>query len=421
MKTRVKSVISHPLISGSFIVLVGSFIANMFNYLYNLLLGRFLSVSDYGLITSLVSLVVFFAVIQTTLTGIFAKFTAAFRAREETVKFTTLFSSGFFLSLVASIIIFVLLLFLSPLISGLLHINDIKILLIIYVYISVSIFYSLPNGILQGEMRFVALSAINIISAVTKIILGMGLVILGFRVFGAAVGVLMSIIVAYVIGMSFIIKKFSNISFSHLQEKVFINEFKKYSYKFFLATIGITIISSGDILLARFFLTPVMSGQYAALSLMGKSIFYLTSPIYFVFFPLIAHKNEKNENTSNTLLLAGALIMGVSFFISLIYFIFPHLVLSIFFPAKEYAVLYAYLGFFSIVITIYSLAYLLQNFFLSVGKTNVYIFNLIAGVVFFLLVLFFHNGLSQIINSLFASTLLLFILLLVYYKKYGSE
>lgn len=421
MKSRVKSIIFHPLISGSFIVLVGSFVANIFNYLYNLLLGRFLSVSDYGLITSLVSLVVFFAVIQTTLTGIFAKFTASFRAREETTKFATLFSSGFFLSLISSIIIFIVLLSLSPLISGLLRVNDMRILLIIYLYISVSIFYSLPSGILQGEMKFMALSLINIISSITKIMLGIGLVVMGFKVFGAAVGVFASIVVAYVLGMSLIVKKLANISISHLQEGVFLNEFKKYSYKFFLATIGITIISSGDILLARFFLTPVMSGQYAALSLMAKSIFYLTSPIYFVFFPLIAHKNEKKESTANTLLLAGLMITGVSLSISIIYFSFPHLILAIFFPAKEYAVLASYLGFFSIIITIYSLAYLLQNFFLSIGRTNVYVFNLISGMLFILLVYFFHSGLIEIINSLFASTLLLFILLLVYYKNHGSK
>ena len=421
MKNRVKRVISHPLISGSLIILIGSFIANIFNYLFNLLLGRFLSVSDYGLITSLVSLIVFFAVVQATLTGIFAKFTASFRAREETEKFATLFSSGFFLSLATSVTIFVFLLFLSPLISGFLHVNDIKILSVIYLYISISIFYALPSGILQGEMRFMVLSAINIISAITKIILGIGLVILGFKVFGAALGVFASMLIAYVLGMGFIVKKLKAISISHLQEGVFLDEFKKYSYKFFLATIGITIISSGDILLARFFLTPVMSGQYAALSLMAKSIFYLTSPIYFVFFPLIAHKNEKKENITNTLLLAGLMIAGVSLSISVAYFIFPHLILAIFFPAKEYLVLSSYLGFFSIVITVYSLAYLLQNFFLSIGKTNVYIFNLISGFLFVLLVYFFHSGLIEIINSLFVSVLLLFILLLVYYKNYGSK
>ena len=78
MKQHIKLLISHPLISGSSIVFIGSFGANIFNYLFNLSMGRLLTVEEYGLLTSLSTLFVFLGIINLSLTSIFAKFSARY-------------------------------------------------------------------------------------------------------------------------------------------------------------------------------------------------------------------------------------------------------------------------------------------------------------------------------------------------------
>src|SRR5882724_8494911 len=94
MKKRLVAFISHPLISGSSIVFIGSFLANIFNYLFNLLMGRWLSVSDYGLLIALSSFLVVFGTINTFLANIFSKFSAKYLAKKDTHSLSSLILHG---------------------------------------------------------------------------------------------------------------------------------------------------------------------------------------------------------------------------------------------------------------------------------------------------------------------------------------
>ena len=62
MKKRVKKLVTHPLISGSSILLIGSLIVNIFNYVFNLSMGRLLSIEEYGLLASLTAFISIIAI-----------------------------------------------------------------------------------------------------------------------------------------------------------------------------------------------------------------------------------------------------------------------------------------------------------------------------------------------------------------------
>ena len=69
MRKKILTVVSHPLISGSGLVFIAGFAANVLNYFFNLAMGRFLTKEEYGLMYSLASAVGFFSIIQGTLGG----------------------------------------------------------------------------------------------------------------------------------------------------------------------------------------------------------------------------------------------------------------------------------------------------------------------------------------------------------------
>lgn len=417
----VKNLISHPLISGSTVIFMGSMLANVFAYLFNLSMGRLLTVQDYGLLTSLISVFTLFAIFQTTLSGIFSRFSARLRARNDEHAFSSLISKGFKFTFALAGVIFILLILSLIFLPSFLKVSDPTLLVIVSITTFLSIIYSMPLGILQGEMRFYLLSFLNAFGSFLKIALGILAIILGYKVFGVIIALFLCTLIPVIIAFSVVIKKHKIRQTNEFKEKDFLNEFRNYSFYFFLSALGISIISNTDIILVRHFFNETISGQYAALSLMGKAIFYITSPIYFVFFPLIAHKKEKKESILNTLLLAGGIIVLFSIGLSFVYFVFPNLVLRIFFPGHAYAVLASYLGPYSLYIVVFSLAYLLNNFFLSVGKTGIYKINLFIGALFLVLMVLFHNSLYQVIVVLFSVSFLLFALLLGYYKLYGSD
>jgi len=151
---------------------------------------------------------------------------------------------------------------------------------------------------------------------------------------------------------------------------------------------------------------------------MGKAIFYFISPVYIVFFPLIAQKKEKKEKLLGTLLLACLVIIITSIGMSFVYFLFPSLIVKFFFPNPEYEILENFLGIYSLFILIFSLASLFHNYFLSIGRTGIYKITLSASVLLILGVSFYHQSLYQIIGVLFMSTFVLLGAYLIYYMLY---
>lgn len=410
-----KQLLSNPLISGSSIIFLGTFFANLFNYGFSLIMGRLLHVTDYGLVISFTSIITIFVLFQTAFANIFAKFSAQYYTSHDEKKLKLLINGGLQVVVVFGFCIFLLLIIFYPLIASFLKFDSFLAFLLVAFYIFISVIYSLPYGILQGELRFFSLSALNIVSSVTKIIAGTVFIYLGLNVFGALSGYVVSVIVPMAIGAYLIFNKTPITKQSLSTLKLFVNDFKKYSFYFLLASLGIAVFNSMDVVLVRGLFDSVTAGQFAALSLMGKSIFYLTSPIYFVFFPLIAKKNELKEQLTPTLLLAGFIVLALSGSVSLFYFLFPHLVVSIFFPAPEYAMLSQYVGLYSLFIVIFSLAFLLNNFFLSVGKTAVYKINLLCAGVLIALFFIFHNSLLDVVVVLISMSVVLCVSLLIYY------
>lgn len=410
-----QTILRHPLISGSSIVFIGSFGASILAYLFNLVVGRILSPAEFGLLTSLTSLTVFFSVFQQAFVGIFAKFSAKYNARNDKNGFSNLIASGTKFVFIFSLVLLALLLVSVPWVTELLKVEDSLLLILIYSAIAFSIMFSLPMGILQGEMQFKTLSFFNLLPQLIKMIIGLSLVILGYGVMGVMVAILVAAVIPLSLGMHIIRKRHTSKKPDSTDTEIYIKEFKSYSLYFLLATLGITVISNMDIVLVRIFFEPEVSGQYAALSLMGKAIYYLTAPIYFVFFPLIAQKKEREETVLQTLLLAVGIVAGISVAVAFGYFLLPNLVISIFFP--QYQMLAAYLGPYALFIVIFSIANLFNNYFLSMGNTGVYKINLSVSFIFVVLIALFHSSLYQVIGVLFVASFLLLISYLVYYYQ----
>ncbi len=417
MKKHIKTIISHPLISGSTIIFIGSFGGNILNYLFNLAAGRLLSINDYRILISLTALITLLMLFQSAWTNVFTKLAAKF-AHHGINSQGYLIRSGVKLTFsVGAAYLAVLIALIHP-ISLYLHIDNNLVVLTMFCSIFFATAGSLPAGILQGNLKFIWASLSNIAGALGKLVIGIILIVLGWGLFGAALAVLFAFIIPYIFSMTYVLKKYNSEKIKGKEYVDFFAEFKKISGAFFIASIAITILQGTDVIFASHYLNDVQAGQYAALSLMGKAIFYITSPIYFVFFPLIAHKKEKSESTSGTILLASIIIFICSGFLTFIYFAFPSIVLKIFFPDPVYQPLTAYLGFYSIYIMIFSFCFLLYNFFLSAGKIGVYKINSAIAALYILLLFVYHKNIWDFIIVLTFSSFLLLILLLVYYKHY---
>lgn len=415
MKKIINKAASHPLITGSAVIIFGSMAGNVFNYLFTLAMGRFLTVGEYGIMSSLISLFNIFVIFATSVTTIFSKFAASFVGQGNEAKLGTLFRKGTrFVSEIGLVICLPLVIFAYP-ISGFLHINQV----IFVIFVAISLFFSflssVVSGILQGVLNFSTFSAVYTFTTLSKFIFGLIFGFLGWHVFGSTFAIVMSALIGYGVSYSTMNrylkkKEIANIHIPNLKK-----ELVDYGVPVLLSGIGLTLMYTMDIILVKHFFSEEIAGQYGALSLMGRCIFFIVSPITYVFFPLITQKMERKEKLFGTLMLTIAMIGVPSIILSSIYFIFPKIILHIFFPAKGYAALAPYLGMFSIFILLYTFVFFLNSFYLSIKRTEVYIFTLAAALAEISYIAFFHNNLWTIIYGLTGISFLLFLSLLIYY------
>lgn len=420
--TFIKRIAKHPLISGSTVLFVGSFIANIFNYIFNLVMGRMLSVPDYGLYTSLSSVFLLLAIFGGALSTVITRYAAKFSGSENENGIKALLHVSAKFIFVGSLIQLILSIVLLPVLNSFLHIDNSLYTLIIIFTIFFTFLLSVPTGFFQGKMRFTLLSSISISQPIIKVIAAVLIIYLGFGVLGPLVGLFLSAFIPVVILGVYLFNHYKKKNYSgKFDREQFKKDFFHSSVIFFLAGIGLAVIQNSDIILVRHFLKAHDAGLYAALSLMGKAIFYFTSPIALAFFPIIAYKKERNERLLHTVILAVGIVSLVSLSISFVYFFYPEFVLRIFFPAQEYKVLSKYLGIFAIYILLLSVATLFNSYYLSIGKKKVYLLTLIAGIAQVILISIFHESILQVIYVLLGISMLLLLAFIGYYIKHGKD
>lgn len=417
MKDKVILLIKHPLILGSSILFIGSLIASVLNYLFNLGMGRLLTVSDYGTFASLISIFNIFSVLTSAIIMIFSKYAATLVGqRKETLIGSLVIAGNLWVGAIAVFVCGILVL-LSAQIANFLNITSETYILLTIAALFVSFLSGVAGGAFQGLLNFTASSFVNISSSLVKLALGLTFVYFGGKVLGAILAFFISIFSSYTFSLLILLKYLrfkakDGFTISSLHKKAY-----AYAIFVFFSNIGIIALISLDIILVKHYFDPTIAGQYAALSLMGRSIFYVVAPISAVLFPLIAQKKEKKERLTDTLLLSAFLVGFPSAILSIIYFSFPEVILKIFFPAKVYLPLAPALGPFSIFIFLYSISYILNSFYLSLGKTKVFVLTLAAAIAEALFIFIWHKNIGEIINDLIASTFLLLLGLLLYYRS----
>lgn len=412
MKQKAKAIIKHPLIYGSFIVVFGGIIANFFNFLFNLFMSRSLSVTDYGTLASIVSMVTFPMLVVAAVNPVIIRFAGDYFAQSDEMLLRGLYKKFFNFLLTVGIIIFILsLLFLSQ-IGYFFHITNHFVLILAAVTVFISFLNTINLSFLQAKLTFGFQVVVNLTSAILKVVLGIGLVLFGYSVNGAVGAIVVSSIGGYII--SFVPLRFL-FSKGNTAPPIEVKELFRYGVPSALTLFGLTSFISSDILLVKHFLDAVQAGQYAGLSLVGRIIYFISAPIGSVMFPIIVQKHTKGDKFHNTFKLALLLVLIPSCCLTLFYFLFPQFSILFFLKRPEYLTVAPLIGIFGIYMTCYCVLFLLSNFYLSIKKTRIYIPIIIGAILQIILISLYHQSFLQIIWISFGIILALTIGFLLYY------
>lgn len=382
-------------------------------------MSRNLTVESFGVLTSTVSLVMLMVIPVGSIIPTIVSFAGSHFAKEDYGSVKALFLKIIKPLLTVSIFVLFCFIAFAGYIGDFFKIADQSIIVIVGVVVALAYIGIVSSGLLQAKLAFKYISFSNLVGAVSKFVIGVGLVFLGLGVKGAIWAVFVSVLIPPILG--FIYLKSVFVSRVNEASKINFESIISYGIPSSLATLGMTSLISTDILLVKHFFDPLQAGIYAGLSLVGKVIFFFTAPIGSVMFPLIVKKHARSESYNNIFRMAIAMVLIPSVFISIFYFLYPDFSISFIIKNEAYKSASGLLGLFGVFIAIYSLITLFVYYFLSVKKTNVYIPVLIAALSQLLFITVYHSSLFMIVViSLLVALILLAVLVIYYIKIYGE-
>lgn len=388
----------------SFTILFGGIIGSFLNYAFHLIIGRIVSIPVYGEIESLTSLISIISIPVATL-GMIITQTSAFNKFDGNKEK----SRGDFFNitkrlLYCSLFIFLFLFLLTPLVGKFLNINNPTAIILIWVIMIIALLSSVNNGILTGWQKFREISFIGIIGTFAKLIGGVILVKIGLALTGAIGGFVISSVVSY--GLSLFALKFilsaKKEEAKEISEKKESLSFKKQIIPFFCGNMAIAVLGSADMIIAKHNLDGVSAGEFGALSIVSKIIFFATGAISSVLFSMSSCENYGKNISATLFKRALCLVIIISGAATLLYFVFPELALRALFGDK-YLPVAQYLGWFAILASLFSINNLLFQYLLSIRKKKIayYLLGTSLSAAFFMLV--FGKSIIMILAILFAA------------------
>jgi len=408
---------ANGLLTSSALFFVSTTLVNGGNYLFNLLLGRWLGPALFADVSIIITLFLFLTFITAGFQQTAAKFSAIYTAENAPER---LFALRRWLNRRSWVIGALCLLIVgggAPFWQSIFHTSSPWLFVIFALGLPVYFVQGIDRGILQGQMRFGALAASYQAEMWVRLFVGLLLVGLGWAAHGAVFGLTLSLFATWFVSHRALRTLRAQgeqartvaqtATFSQTEQQALL----AFALPVLMAETSLILINNSDVLIVKHFFDSVTAGQYAALALIGRIVFFATWSVVITMFPLVAQKQQRQEPHRPLLWTGLGMVLGVSVAIVAATIMLPTTIVQVLFGA-EYLIIAPLLWLYAVATALFALANVLINYRLALGDRRGTIFALVAGIVQVTALLLFHASLFQIviIQIGLMGTLLLFLI-----------
>jgi O-antigen/teichoic acid export membrane protein len=402
--------------SSSSIIFAGSFVVNVLNYVFTLIMSRLLGVESFGEVTALVSLLTIIAVPASALTMLMTREVAYRNANSpDNVRDLFIFlRRHVFLAAIGSWVIFLIV---SPLLSYFLHLPY-GLFAVFSLLLPFSVASALQTGTLQGLQEFFTLSKQNVLSTIIKLAVAIILVYAGFSVSGVIIAIVCAQAASWLFGyiMTHTRLGLNTPRTIPADAKPFDSRPLRLFFTMTLITsFLLALLSNTDILLARHFLSGDVTGQYGGLATLGNIITYGIGAFTTVLLPMAAAAHAKGIGGERRILRLSLAIITVCVVTAWALFsLFPSFIITLLFGTR-YLAIAPILGHYAIAEGCMALSIALINYFVAVRNTTFIYFVSLGIATEVILISINHASITAITTMLIASSALLLSLLIANY------
>ncbi len=405
-----KSENNRSITSAGLILMISMTVVNAGNYIYNLILGRWLGPAMFADLSLIVTLLLVITFITVPLQMTTARYAAIYTADGDSValagvlKWAERVGFGFGLLLVTVFAIG------AAFWQTFFNTASAIPFIVFGIALPFSLLQGVERGVLQGQTRFGVLALTYQVEMWTRFLIGIGLVLLGFSIVGAVFGISLSFVLTWLTAKLAV----KGLPAGVFPDKKMQKTLSLFALPVLVSQLGQILINNSDVLLVKRFFPAELAGQYAALALIGRIVFFATWSVVTTMFPIVAQKHKKGEPHTYLLWLSLGIVTSISLPVVLLTLSFPEWIVSILF-GKQYLGVATLLWLYALATSLYALANVLVNYRLSLGAGKSTGFVIAAGVAQVLGIIFFHATLAQVVWVQVIVMAVLFTLLLIYY------
>lgn len=383
--------------------MVSVLLVNGGNYVYNLLLGRFLGPEKFADAAVLVTFLLVLSFVAMTFQLVTAKFSVLFDANI----FKAFASNMYKKSTFVGIILGCLIVFFASELQAFFKTSSASMFVVFGLGIPLYFIMSVNRGIFQGKEKLVSLSVTYQAEMISRLLITLAL--LFFLKIESSLIISLGILASFACGL--IPFNFKNISWK--SENLLTKSQGKLVRNFFIITafyeLTQIIINNSDILLVKHYFESYDAGLYASLALIGRVVYFIAWMFVMLLLPTVVKLQKEGKSTVPILLKYVTYIAGIAATIIVGCVIFPTQIVTILF-GESYVAITPLLWKYALATGIFALSNIFAYYYLSLDKYIPVVLSGIFGMLQIVLVVFFHKNLAQVVHvQIIAMVLLLFV------------
>jgi len=252
---------------------------------------------------------------------------------------------------------------------------------------------AIDRGVLQGRAHFGRLALCNQAEMWVRLLGAIGFVVIGWSVNGAVAALPLSFVAAWLVALGARKGLPARFQLLCLAERT---EITRYFGLVIIGLIGQIVINNSDILIVKSFFPAQQAGQYAALALIGRMVFFATWSVVMVVFPVVTQKHQRGESHRFLLWTSLGVIGLVSGSIVIVTLLIPKLVVNVLF-GPQYLPIAPLMWLYALATALYALSNAIVNYYLSLGNGQGNYLVLLAGMAQFGGLLLLHTDLFIVV------------------------
>ena len=349
--------ISKSTVKNNSSLVLALIVSNFCSIIFNLYLGRVLSLENFALLTLINSFTYVLSILTIPLTNSINHRVAFLNAQYKNKAGDEFVAYQYRRIILIALAITVFWLVLIPFGTSFFHLHSYLPLLFITPIVIFGFISAMNKGYLQGKFLFQFVALLFIIEAFSKLVFAFIFVALGYASF-AYLSIPISLGFAFLVSIIF------------LQRKLHTKNKKPYQFprRFYAASLLMSfsamVFLSFDIILVKHFMSAYNAGIYSLLALVGKMIFFFGS-LFTTFIISYVSKNEgegtSSENIFNKLLL---LSMAITFSLYFALITIGPTVILLFFGDKGKLIL-PYIQTYGLAVVLFTLTNIIATYHLA--------------------------------------------------------